>query len=158
VQWQGADDPSDPGGHAYTVATSSLDDPWFDGTGFRAGDAVQAAVGREWDSVAPECQGLTPPLTVLFHYAGHLTPQNPGVWSSTYHSTNADMIRYQAPSGAIVLAVGSINFGWSLTGSADGIAVADGVIDPSRPPDARMQRFMRNAFEAMTQPRALRRG
>jgi hypothetical protein len=157
LQWQGADSPSDPGNHDYTVVPSSLGDPWFSGTGFGAGDSVKAVVGREWDSVAPECQGQTPPLTVLFHYAGHPTPRTPGAWTSTYHSTNADMIRYQAPSGAIVLAVGSIGFGWSLTGSADGSPVADGVTDPHRPPDARMQRFMRNAFEAMTQPHAARR-
>jgi hypothetical protein len=154
LQWQGADNPSDPGTHDYAVVASSLGDPWFRDTGFRAGDSVKAAVGREWDSVALECRGRTPPLTVLFHYTGHATPQKPGVWASTYHSTNADLVRYQASSGAIVLAVGSIGFGWSLTGSADGSPVADGVTDPSRPPDARMQRFMRNAVDAMTLSRS----
>ncbi len=154
AQWQGGDHASDPDAHGYTVVASSLDDPWFRGTGFRAGDTVEAAVAREWDAVAPECAGKTPALTVLFHYEGHPTPQPAGVWKSTYHSTDADMVKYEAPSGATVLAAGSIGFGWSLTGSADGSPVAEGVSDPARPPDPRMQRFMRNAFAAMTQPRA----
>jgi len=153
LQWQGADNNSDPGDHVYAVSAANLTDPWFRDTGFKAGDSVKAAVGREWDSVAPECHGRTPPLTVLFHYQGHRTPRKPGVWTSTYHSTDADMVRYQAPSGAIVLAVGSIGFGWSLTGSADGSPVANGVTDPDRPPDPRMQRFMRNAFAELTQAR-----
>jgi hypothetical protein len=154
VQWQGADGRSGPGDHDYRVVAAKLADPWFRGTGFRPGDTVRAAVGREWDSVAPECEGRTPPLDVLFHYEGHPTRQLPGVWTSTYHSTNADLVRYVAPSGAIVLSVGSIGFGWTLAGSADGAPVADGVTDPARPPDARVQRFMRNALAAMTAPRS----
>jgi len=154
VQWQGGDDHSDPGPHDYRVVPRNLTDPWFQGTGFKAGDGVTSAVGREWDSVAPECTGKTPPVTVLFHYQGKSTPQPPGVYTSTFHSTNADVVRYQAPSGSIVLAVGSIEFGWSITGSADGAPVAAGVTSPTQPPDARLQQFMRNAFEAMTKPRA----
>jgi hypothetical protein len=153
-QWQGGDDSSDSGYHDYTVVSASLADPWFRDTGFQRGDTVKGAVGREWDAVAPECIGKTPALTVLFHYQGHATPEPPGVWKSTYHSTNADVVRYQTPSGSYVLAVGSIGFGWSLAGSADGSPVADGVTDPARPPDARMQRFVRNAFDAMTQARS----
>jgi len=153
VQWQGGDNTSDPGRHDYRVVTRSLPDPWFQGTGFRAGDTVPAAVGREWDAVAPECSGSLPELTVLLHYQGHVTPQPGGVYTSTFHSTNADVVRYQARSGAIVFAVGSIEFAWSLTGSADGAAVAEGVIDPNHPPDVRLQRLVRNAFAEMTAPR-----
>src|SRR5262249_47143698 len=80
VQWQGGDDEADPGPHDYAVVARNLDDPWFAGTGFKAGDVVRAAVEREWDAIAPECSGKTPPLTVLFHYEGHATPQAAGVY------------------------------------------------------------------------------
>lgn len=152
VQWQGGDDSQDLGPHDYRVVAANLRDPWFANTGFKAGDAVKGAVGYEWDSVAPECQGKLPGLTALFHYAGHPTPQKPGVYTSTFHSTDADAVRYVAPSGATVFAAGSIDFGWALTGNADGSPVADGVVDPTHPPDARLQRFMRNAFAAMGAP------
>jgi N,N-dimethylformamidase beta subunit-like, C-terminal len=153
LQWQGGgSSPSDPGYHAYTVSAAHLSDPWFRHTGFKAGDSVEGAVSREWDSVAPECQGRTPPLTVLFHYEGQQTPQTPGYWASTYHSTNADIVRYEAPSGATVLSVGSIGFTRSLTGR--GSSVADG----RTPPDPRMQRFIRNAFAQLTQPRRMSPG
>ena len=147
VQWQGADESSDPGPHDYRVVTSSLRDPWFANTGFKQGDAVPDAVGYEWDSVAPECETKLPKLTVLFHYAGRQTPQLPGVYTSTFHSTNADAVRYQARSGATVFAAGSIDFGLALTGSADGSPVGAGVTDPAHPPDPRLQRFMRNAID-----------
>ena len=153
VQWQGGDTSSDPGPHDYRVVPGSLEDPWFRGTGFKAGDSVEAAVGREWDAVAPECEGKSPALTVFFHYQGHATPEQSGVYTSTFHTTNADLVRYTAPSGAIVLSVGSIEFGWSLAGSGDGSPVAEGVTDPEHPPDPRLQRFVRNAFAQMTGPR-----
>jgi hypothetical protein len=87
---------------------------------------------------------------VLFHYAGRRTPQREGVYTSTFHSTNADLVTYRAPSGATVLAVGSIDFGWTLTGSADGGKVGPGVTRAETPPDRRMQRLVRNAFDALT--------
>ncbi len=148
VQWQGG-----YGGvpHDYRVVAKSLGDPWFRGTGFRAGDVVKGAVGYEWDAVDPACK--TPPLTVFFHYEGKRTPQPPGVYTSSFHSTSADAVRYAAPSGAIVFAAGSIDFGWALAGSADGSPVAEGVTEPRHPPDPRLQRFMRNAFADMLRPR-----
>ena len=152
LEWQGGDNSSDPGPHDYSVVTRNLEDRWFRDTGFSAGDVVKGAVGREWDAVAPECAGKTPPVTVLFHYRGRVTPQPDGVYTSTFHSTNADVVRYVASSGATVFAVGSIEFGWSVAGSADGSPVADGVTDPSHPPDVRLQRFLRNAFDEMTKP------
>ena len=153
VQWQGGDESSDPGPHAYRVVTASLRDPWFAGTGFKQGDAVRGAVGYEWDAVAPECDSKLPQLTVLFHYAGRQTPQPAGVYTSSFHSTNADAVRYEAKSGATVFAAGSIDFGWAVTGSADGSPVGPGVVDPDHPPDPRLQRFMRNAFDALTASR-----
>ena len=152
VQWQGGDESSDPGSHDYRVVTASLRDPWFANTGFMQGDAVRAAVGYEWDSVAPECEAKLPELMVLFHYTGRATRQPPGVYTSTFHSTNADAVRYRARSGATVFAAGSIDFGLALTGSADGSSVEPGVIDPAHPPDPRLQRFMRNVFDDLVRP------
>jgi hypothetical protein len=63
----------------------------------------------------------------------------------TFHSTDATLATYTAPSGAIVLAASSIDFGWSISGSATGLEVASGMSDPEHPSDARMQRLVRNA-------------
>jgi N,N-dimethylformamidase beta subunit-like protein len=153
VQWQGGDDSTDRGPHDYEVSARSLSDRWFASTGFKPGDSVRGAVGGEWDSVAPECRRSRPGLTVLFHYQGRATPQPPGVYTSTFHSTNADAVRYRATSGAVVFAVGSIDFGWTLAGSADGSAIAAGVTRPDQPPDPRLQRFLRNVFDDLTGPR-----
>lgn len=120
---------------------------------FLGGNTGCAAVGYEWDAVAPECETKSPRLTVLFHYTGRATLQEPGVYTSTFHSTNADAVRYEARSGAIVLAAGSIDFALALTGSADGSPVAAGLIDPAHPPDPRLQRFMRNAIDDLVRPR-----
>ncbi|MGL6278817.1 MAG: N,N-dimethylformamidase beta subunit family domain-containing protein [Gaiella sp.] len=150
VQWQGGHPLTDPGVHPYTVARGALTHPWFRGTGFRAGDRVRGAVGYEWDAIAPECAATNRRVRVLFHYEGKRTPQKTGVYTSTFHSTNADLVTYRARSGATVLAVGSIDFGWTLTGDARGGRVAPGLTRPETPPDPRMQRFMRNAFDELT--------
>jgi hypothetical protein len=152
VQWQGGY--SSTTSHDYRVVSSSLGDPWFRGTGFRRGDRIRGAVGYEWDAVAPECRGKLPPLTHFFHYEGTPTPFPPGVFRSSFHSTDADMVRYRARSGAIVLAAGSIDFAWALAGSADGSPASEGVTDSKHPPDPRLQRFMRNAFRDLTRPRS----
>ena len=150
VQWQGGDDSRDPGPHHYAVVARDLSDPWFRGTGFEAGDTVRGAVGRDWDAVAPECADDLPGLTVLFHYEGKRTPQPDGVYTSTFHSTSADFVRYRTPSGATVLAVGSMELGWVLASSADGSPAADGLTDPSHPPAPRLQRLLRNAFDELS--------
>jgi hypothetical protein len=154
IQWQGGDETSDPGPHDYAVVARSLRHRWFRGTGLKPGDVIRGAVGYEWDAIAPECAGTTPPLTVLFHYEGRQTPQRPGFYTSTFHSTNADVVTYEAPSGATVFAAGSIDFGWALNGSADASPVADGVTDPLHPPDPRLQRFLRNVLDELAGPRA----
>jgi hypothetical protein len=48
---------------------------------------------------------------------------------------NADAVRYTAPSGAVVFSAGSIRFATTL--------------DPLYRADPRMQRFMRNALDAL---------
>lgn len=150
IQWQGADNTSGKGPRPYAVVSSALSNPWFKGTGFTKGSKVKGAVGYEWDAVAPECTkaGLKP--QVLFHFQGKPTPTPPGFFKSTFHSTNADLATYRAPSGGRVLAVGSIDFSWTLAGAADGSKLAPGMTDPETPPDRRMQRFVRNAFDDLS--------
>lgn len=150
VQWQGGDNTTGPGPRPYTVVASSLSHPWFKGTGFKAGSRVKGAVGYEWDAVAPECTQAGLRVQVLFHSEGRATPLRPGFYKSTFHSTDADFVTYRAPSGARVLSVGSIDFGWTVTGAANGAPVAAGITDPETPPDRRMQRFLRNAFADLT--------
>lgn len=148
TQWQGGDDATEPGAHPYTVVAKSLDHPWFKGTGFRAGDTVEGAVGYEWDSVAPECEAVVSP-TVLFRWKGRSTPYPAGVYKSTFHSTDATLTTYTAASGAQVLAASSIEFGWSIAGAANREQVVEGMTDPSHPADPRMQRLVRNALADM---------
>ena len=115
----------------YTVNGAALSDPWFDGTGFAAGDVVRGVVGPEWDRVVSPKDAWTcafPNLEVLFHYEGA-----PG---------NADAVRYTAASGARVFSAGSLGFVWALDQT-----------DPHDPPaDQRVQRFMGNALDDLFRP------
>ena len=123
------------------------------GHGLPPGDRVAGAVGYEWDSVAPECDGKLPGLTVLFRHDGKKTSYPPGVYRSTFHSTDASLATYTAPSGAIVLAASSIDFGWSISGGDAGVEVAAGMSDSAHPADPRMQRLVRNALADMLRAR-----
>jgi hypothetical protein len=67
-------------------------------------------------------------LTVFFHR------ENGGPFDG-----NADATRYTAPSGAMVFASGSHQFAWGLDDYE-----RPGLVDP------RLQRFMKNALDAMT--------
>jgi hypothetical protein len=97
---------------------------------------------------------MLPAQTVLFRHAGKKTSYRPGVYRSTFHSTDATLATYTAPSGAIVLAASSIDFGWSVSGSAAGEEVAAGMSDAAHPADPRMQRLLRNALADMLTPGA----
>ena len=108
----------------YTVNAAALGDPWFSGTGLAAGSTLASAVGYEWDALVPGCAVPTP--TVLFHYEGA--------------PSNADAVRYTAPSGARVFSSGSLNFVKGL----DPYPVPDSSGDP------RLQSFMRNALADLT--------
>jgi hypothetical protein len=147
VQWQGGDESTDPDHHSYTVTAAGARHPWLRATGLRGGDRVTGAVGKEWDSVAPECPELGPRLTTLFHYEGKQTPQPVGVWKSTFHSTDADAVTYTAPSGAVVFSAGSIDFGWLLAGVPEKGDPSPGTTDPATPPDARIERFVRTMLD-----------
>ncbi|MBA3842708.1 MAG: hypothetical protein H0X39_08820 [Actinobacteria bacterium] len=109
----------------YGVDSSALTDPWLANAEFGAGAALTDLVGYEWDAIAPGC--AAPPLTRFFHYEGA--------------PSNADVTRYTAPSGARVLAVGSVQFAWAL----------DGFDGHDAPPDPRAQQFVRNALASLTQ-------
>jgi hypothetical protein len=119
----------------YTVTDAASTDPWFAGTGFEPGDKVLDVVGNEWDSlpeppVAPEC--TKPGLKALFHYEGE--------------PSNADAVRYTAPSGARVFAGGAQQLSWSLD------PFNTGRFGRILPADVRLQQFMRNAVGDLTRP------
>jgi len=115
----------------YTVAAPASD-PWFAGTGFATGDVVRGVVSVESDSVpGTETAGSScgHSLTVLFHRE-----------RGGDKDGNADAIRYANYNGAIVFASGSHQFSWGL----------DDVGTPGSA-DPRLQTFMKNALDAMTQ-------
>jgi hypothetical protein len=96
---------------------------------------VLDVVGNEWDSlpeapVPAEC--VTPGLTALFHYEGQ--------------PSNADAVRYTAPSGARVFAGGAQQLSWSLD------PFNTGRFGRTLPADPRLQRFVRNALADLTRP------
>jgi len=118
----------------YTVKHAS--DPWMIGTGFKNGQTVKGIVSVESDTIpgdqtaASSCGNA---LTVLFHR--ELGDDKDG---------NADATRYVAPSGAIVFASGSHQFSWGLTDIAYDPFMGHGFQSKG------LQRFMLNAFDAMT--------
>jgi hypothetical protein len=113
--------PADPR-RAYMPTPAAASDPWFANTGLSSTSVLDDLVGYEWDVINAGCQ--TPPLTVLFHYEGA--------------PSNADAVRFTAPSGARVFASGSLQFSWGLD-------------DWGRPrhADPGLQQFMRNALQDM---------
>jgi hypothetical protein len=147
VQWQGGDDASDPTQHPYTVTAEAAGHPWFRGSGLRAGDTIAGAVGKEWDAIAPECATDPQPLTSLLHYEGRATPEPPGVWRSSFHSTDADAVTYTAPSGAVIFSAGSIGFAWTLAPVPDAGPPTPETTDPETPADRRVQRVVRTMLD-----------
>ncbi len=108
------------------VVDASLDDPWFAGTGFGAGDTITDTMGYEWDQVTSGC--ATAPLTRLF------------AWQSSGWP-GADSVRYTAPSGAKVFAAASLQFSWGLDGWRYNA--------PAASPDARLEAFTLNMLADM---------
>jgi hypothetical protein len=84
----------------------------MNGTGFTANTTLPGLIGYEWDATEPGCNA--PALTVLFHYQGTTTPPKRPPFQRTFFSTNADVVRYTAPSGARVFSAASIQFTWGL--------------------------------------------
>ena len=114
----------------YTVQAGSLSHPWYQGTGFAAGDKLTGLVGYEWDGLDRGC--APPGQTVFFGY------------ETEGHANDADATVYTAPSGARVFAAGSFQYAWGL----DGYGAAEHRVD------ARLQRFTRNMFDDLAGPHA----
>jgi hypothetical protein len=116
----------------YTVTSAALTDRWFRHTGFTPGSTLRTLVGYEWDGIKPGCPASG--VTDLFHYDGlH------GARALEGSRSNADAVRYTAPSGARVFAAGSLQFPWGL--------------DPLQEHyDRRLDRFMQNALDDLTRP------
>lgn len=112
----GANDPP----RAYAPTTAAETDSWFVGTGLSPSSVLANLVGYEWDTIAANCN--VPALTVLFHYEGS--------------PSNADAVRYTAPSGARVFSSGSLQFTWGL----------DDFGGHARSVSSGLQQFMRNAL------------
>jgi hypothetical protein len=132
IQHQGVGLTWQPGD--YTVMNAS--DPWMHGTGFKVGAIVKGIVSVEADTIpgnqtaASSCGHA---LTVFFHRE-----------RGDDKDGNADTTRYVAPSGATVFASGSHQFSWGLDDFKADAQQGHGFVDK------RLQRFMRNAFNAMT--------
>jgi hypothetical protein len=129
IQYVRSDAESLGGQHDFSVVPAALSNPWLTGAGFTNGAVVPGIVGYEWDAVAPGCR--TPPLTVLFHFAGLPAP--------------ADSVRFTAPSGALVFSAGSLSFAKGLD---DYRYHAD--FPPSG--DRRLEAFVQNALTEMIRP------
>ncbi len=113
---------------AYTVAAPQ--DPWFRGTGFTSSTVLPDLVGYEWDTITPGC---TPPDAVdLFHYEGG--------------PSDADAVRYTAPSGARVFSAGSLQFTWGLDDFPSSFSGGSHPIVPG------LEQFMRNALADLGRP------
>jgi len=132
IQHQGVGLMWQPGDYTVVDAT----DPWMHGTGFRQGDTLRGLVSVESDTI-PGSQTAASScghgLTVFFHRE-----------RGGDKDGNADATRYIAASGAAVFASGSHQFSWGLDDFRADPAEGHGFGDP------RLQRFMVNAFNAMT--------
>jgi hypothetical protein len=132
IQHQGVGLTWQPGD--YTVMNAT--DPWMHGTGFKVRQTVKGIVSVEADTIpgnqtaASSCGHA---LTVFFHRD-----------RGDDKDGNADTTRYIAPSGAAVFASGSHQFSWGLDDFKADAQEGHGFAD------VRLQRFMRNAFNAMT--------
>jgi len=134
IQHQGVGLRWEPGD--YTVQPGMFQTGWARGTGFTAGAIVRGIVSVESDTIpgsqtaASSCGNQ---LTVLFHreHGGD-------------KDGNADATVYRAPSGARVFASGSHQFAWALSDFASVPDEGHGFTD------ARVQRFMSNAFDDLS--------
>jgi hypothetical protein len=128
VGYAGSRGASDPP-RSYVVNPSALEDAWFRGSGFTKTSKLPDSVGYAWDTIQPGC--AVPSLTVLFRFEGTASSGRP---------TSAEVVRYDAPSGARVFTSSSLYFVWGL----------DNYNGHRAPPDPRLQRFMRNALADLT--------
>jgi hypothetical protein len=78
----------------------------FAGTGLRRGDVLTGLLGNSVDAI----QRKSPPDVERLAHSPYADPRAPA------HIRYADMTIYQAPSGALVFATGSMQWNWGLDG------------------------------------------
>jgi hypothetical protein len=133
----------------YNVVADSLDHPWMDGTGFKAGDTLKSLVGYEWDNTYPEMDGIPDAeLTTFLHYE-HGTQD-----IDISRPNDADSVGYTADSGGRVFSAGSLNLSWGLDPAPDAWpqTLYQGYSEEYdvSGDDDRLQAFMRNVLHDMT--------
>ena len=126
-----------------TVDVSALDHKWMQNTGFEAGDSVIGVVGHEWDYIADTSPDN---ITRYFHYESGTSQ-----WDDLVGDDDADVISYEAPSGATVFHSSTLGYPFQL----DPDPTWDHAWPYSRvreykpqvtEPDLRLQRFQKNVF------------
>ncbi len=127
----------------YRVDAAGAADPWFAGTGFKAGDRIAGVVSVEVDSipdwrVAKGKTCIDQPVAILFR------ADRGGDYMG-----NARFVRYVAPSGAKVAAAGTLEFGAAIDDITQRMAGAPSLVDP------RSQLFISNALQDMLRPAAV---
>jgi hypothetical protein len=128
----------------YTVTAAGASDPWLAGTGLRGGDTITGAVSREHDKINPYPEScFHPGLVDLLHYDGG------GV------DSDADAVRFTAPSGARVFSAGSFQLNWALDDwRSDGSLGPEPPTSPWQgvPVDPRVQQLVRNMLKDLQRP------
>lgn len=145
-----------------TVVEEALAHPWFDGTGFEAGDEVVGCVAHEWDYTREDCD-VPGELTTFFHYE-----KGTSDYDSILNDDDADAVAYRTPSGALVFSCGTLGYTWRLDPDPSWNQtwplkqIADGRASPAKPevmePDPRLQEFTRNALSDLRKPNPPSRG
>jgi hypothetical protein len=124
----------------YTLDPAAAADPWFAGTGFKAGDTVKGVVSVETDTVpswrikkGKTC--VDQPLKVLFR------ADRGGDFNG-----DARFTRYIAPSGSKVASVGTLELGAGVDDIWQRMTGQPSLVDP------RLQRFLANALLDLVLP------
>ena len=119
----------------YAIVSSSLDHPWYQGTGFDSTSVLRGLVGVETDTIPQWDNGAScgHALTVFFHHDGGGDMLG-----------NADAVAYTAASGATVFAAGSKQFVWGLADPPAITGRVHGLVDP------RLERFVANMLDDLS--------
>jgi hypothetical protein len=139
-----------------TVVEETLNHPWFEKTGFEAGDEVVGCVAHEWDYTHEGCD-VPGELTNFFHYE-----KGTSAYDGILNDNDADSVAYRAPSGALVFSCGTLGYTWRIDPDPSWnqtwplVPIAEGRADPAKPevmePDPRLQQFTRNVLHDLRKP------
>jgi len=127
------------GSRNYTVTAAGAADPWFAGSGLKAGTVIPGIVGYEMDTLVPGCH--VPPLTTLLHFSG-------GPVQIGGPPAVADATRYRACSGAEVFNAGSLQFSLALDSWRDPTLEPPN-IPVAIPPNPQLEHVMTSAINDM---------